>query len=342
MDATVKVALIGLASAIIVALLGAPYVAHYFENKPPVVSDMVTDKASPQLAFSIITFNAKASDPEGDKIYYNFWLKGPSTNGRATEMTGWTTSNKWNWSTSDTDVGNNEIEVRVRDLEHQNTSHSLNKEYLIKYPRDVRDRNTKCSDLITRGLYKEALSCLSNSIAINPNDANAWNAKGWSHFSLGEYVYALNCFNRSIEIEPLYKQAWLNKGRLLGVMGLYNDSLKSIDRAIEIDPYFARAWSDRGVTFSRQGNQSEAFKCYQKAVEMDPRDPIAWNNLGSGFLNYRNYTEAIKCFDKAIELYPTYTTALEYRGKTLKALGYDADAEVAFAKARASGYDIPP
>lgn len=74
------------------------------------------DRASPQAAGLAIVWTANASSPDDDEIVYDFFLKGPATNGELIEKTGWITENSWTWNTSDADIGENEVQVRVKRL----------------------------------------------------------------------------------------------------------------------------------------------------------------------------------------------------------------------------------
>jgi hypothetical protein len=89
-------------------------------NQLPVVSDLLPDKPSPQMAGTIITWTAEASDPDDDQLSYKFFLNGPATNLGPRDMTGWISDSKWTWITSQADVGNNLITVNVRDGKNVN------------------------------------------------------------------------------------------------------------------------------------------------------------------------------------------------------------------------------
>ena len=92
-----------------------PTIAPQVENKPPKLTDLRPDKASAQ-AGQVITWTAMATDPEpADQLLYKFWLTGPSTNGQMVDKTGWISDNTWTWTTTSDDVGNNQVEVWVRD-----------------------------------------------------------------------------------------------------------------------------------------------------------------------------------------------------------------------------------
>ena len=85
-------------------------------NKPPVVNSLTPDKTSPQLAGTAITWTAVATDPEKeDTILYKFFLKGPSTGDQWTQVADWGTDSSWAWNTSAKDVGDNQVQVWVRD-----------------------------------------------------------------------------------------------------------------------------------------------------------------------------------------------------------------------------------
>ena len=87
-------------------------------NVPPTATDLAPNRGSPQVAGSSVTWTATAIDPDGDRIYYRFWLKGPSTGNAWKDMTGWTASNRWTWHTTASDVGNNQVNVWIRDGKH--------------------------------------------------------------------------------------------------------------------------------------------------------------------------------------------------------------------------------
>jgi len=80
-------------------------------NKPPKLISLVPDSSSPQGAGSTISWTAKAKDPERDPILYRFFLND-------NPVTKWTKDSNWAWSTDDTDVGANTIEVQIRDGKH--------------------------------------------------------------------------------------------------------------------------------------------------------------------------------------------------------------------------------
>jgi hypothetical protein len=103
-------------------------------NRPPSVGIVVPDIESPQLPGNVIVWTGTASDPEGDRLLYQFWLNGPATGNVWKPMTNWSESNVWIWATNPIDGGNNIIDMRVRDGYHagpENWDSHLSAEYYI-------------------------------------------------------------------------------------------------------------------------------------------------------------------------------------------------------------------
>ncbi|MCK4732250.1 MAG: hypothetical protein KAT65_07310, partial [Methanophagales archaeon] len=48
------------------------------KNLPPFSPTLTADKPEPQPAGTAITWTASATDPDGDNLYYRFWISGPA------------------------------------------------------------------------------------------------------------------------------------------------------------------------------------------------------------------------------------------------------------------------
>ena len=80
-------------------------------NQPPALTALVPDIASPAAQGATVIWKAEAQDPEGDKILYKFQL-----NGR--DMSRWSESTSWKWSSKDLPAGDYKIRVLARDGKH--------------------------------------------------------------------------------------------------------------------------------------------------------------------------------------------------------------------------------
>ena len=95
--------------------IAGPYTAEITGNQRPLINSLDTTKASPQTAGESIIFNAKATDADGDLIYYQFWQSGPATSGIWRVVRTWGVTGTWMKMTSSSDIGNNQFRVWVKD-----------------------------------------------------------------------------------------------------------------------------------------------------------------------------------------------------------------------------------
>jgi len=96
------------------------------DNMLPTITALESNKASPQDAGTAIRWKAKAEDPEGDTIFYQFLLNGPSTANEWKEVAGWSSDSTWNWLTAVSDAGDYKVSVRVSDDYHSEPQRTYN------------------------------------------------------------------------------------------------------------------------------------------------------------------------------------------------------------------------
>ena len=97
-----------------------------FINQKPKILSLSSYQDGPIEAGTIIMWAAMASDPDNDKILYKFLLNGNT-------VQDWSPNRFWNWSTDDSNLGDNTIEAMVRDGKHadignfddRSTAHSV-------------------------------------------------------------------------------------------------------------------------------------------------------------------------------------------------------------------------
>ncbi len=95
------------------------------------IQSLNPDKASPQEAGTAIVWTTVAANPDSAQLLYDFLLKGPSTGGQLKDETGWIAENTWAWNATDADVGENQVEVRVKHSGSQNPEDSKALSFVI-------------------------------------------------------------------------------------------------------------------------------------------------------------------------------------------------------------------
>ena len=80
-------------------------------NRLPLLKALVPDRASPQQQGAAIFWKAEATDEEGDKILYRFFLDGR-------EVRKWSKTNSWSWLSQGLPAGDYQISVLAIDGKH--------------------------------------------------------------------------------------------------------------------------------------------------------------------------------------------------------------------------------
>jgi protocatechuate 3,4-dioxygenase beta subunit len=92
------------------------------QNLPPVITSLTSNVFSPQPIGATVMWRASAMDPEGNPVFYRYWLKGSATGGSWRIARDWSTDPTFVWPTSPADAGTSEIQVQVRDGLHSSPS----------------------------------------------------------------------------------------------------------------------------------------------------------------------------------------------------------------------------
>lgn len=199
-------------------------------NQHPVIVSLTPDKSSPQSEGTIITWTAKATDPENDPILYEFFQNGIA-------VTDWIPNNMWTncggsalspgyacGNGSVPNVGDNQIEVRVRDGKHagdQGSDDSRSADFVItgSKPSFVPIENVSSSarqpsvrgiwsvtgildEQITMALRQDDSGALSGEAKYEPESGTSWNAIAIGSIS-GRKVHVVLENNNSTEIFPI-------------------------------------------------------------------------------------------------------------------------------------------
>ena len=231
----------------------------------------------------------------------------------------------------------------------------------------------KGADLFGNQSYEEAIEAMDKVIEADPKNGTAWDVKGSSLVLAGLNMYddALKCFDKAIEIYPQDIWAWNGKGDVFNHMQRYEDAINAYDRALEIDPQALGPVNGKAHALWKLGRHNESLNVYDSAVEMASQDSekaLFWFEKAHLFAETGDYNETVKALDEVSKLAPQdkdlwidggvllsahlgrYEKALEYyerallidpadgyawyvKGEALKALGHQAEADEAFARA---------
>ena len=99
--------------------------------------------------------------------------------------------------------------------------------------------------------YEEALESFNKSIALKPDNAQAWYDKGSTLLKSEQFWPAIDAFDQAIGIYPNYVNAYFNKGLALAKTGGIRRG-PQFDQAVAIDPTHTLALYHRGATLFKK------------------------------------------------------------------------------------------
>ncbi|MEI7752780.1 MAG: tetratricopeptide repeat protein, partial [Candidatus Omnitrophota bacterium] len=186
---------------------------------------------------------------------------------------------------------------------------------------------TKALQANSAGNYDEALACAEKAIASDPNDANAYNARGLVYYMKGQKelsTLAIRDYDMAIKLKPDFAVAYMNRGNAKTDLGLYDSNIEDQNMAIKLSPTLASAYSARGAAYHRKKMYDRAIEDYGRSLELDPKHVGAYVGRGNSYYRSGKYDVAIRDYDQAITMDPNNADCYRYRGRTyLKKGAYD-------------------
>lgn len=141
------------------------------------------------------------------------------------------------------------------------------------------------------GNYPGAVTDYERGLAVEPENVELLNAKGFALFQNGESERAVYALEAALEADPKHAKAHNNMalasidlGELEMAEAHYRESL-----ALEPQPAI---YNDLGFVLERQGLVDEAMEAYQQSLELDPDSSAAHYNLGASLARDGQYAEA--------------------------------------------------
>ncbi|MBE9201537.1 MULTISPECIES: serine/threonine-protein kinase [unclassified Nodularia (in: cyanobacteria)] len=150
----------------------------------------------------------------------------------------------------------------------------------------------------------------------NVNDVNFQQLyqEGLKKYQAGNYEAAIEDFTQVIALDSENALAYNKRGNAYYQLGDYQQAKIDTSKAIELNPQNAGAYYDRGFAFYELGKYKEAISDYTKAIELNPRNAYAYHGRGLALVQMQENKEASEDFSTAIRLQPDYIEAYLQRG----------------------------
>jgi tetratricopeptide (TPR) repeat protein len=107
-------------------------------------------------------------------------------------------------------------------------------------------------------------------LAIQPENAQAWNVLGLLLDQQGDAPAALEHFDRAVQLAPADPRVHLNRALALLHLSRVDDAQGELEQAVRLDPVYAKAHFNLGLLLVKRGRAAEGSTHLRRALEIDP------------------------------------------------------------------------
>jgi len=115
-----------------------------------------------------------------------------------------------------------------------------------------------------------AIDDYSEMIRQDPNDAKAYNGRGFEYFKKGDYDQAFKDYARALERNPKEPVYWGNVGSVAVKKGSYDTAFIFCNKAIQLDPNAPRPYYWKGMAYIGKNDYNKAIPLFEKSLQLEP------------------------------------------------------------------------
>lgn len=183
------------------------------------------------------------------------------------------------------------------------------------------------------GRLAEAEAVYNDILRDNPEDANALQLKGLIHAARNETGQAITCMENSLSINPNQPSVHYNLGMLFSNLGRHSEAIGSLTAALNLNPNHLQASLMLASSLRQEGRLEDAEQQLELLLIRKQDYALAHIHKGLVLQAMKKPDEAIKAYNTAITLEPDNADARYNRGVAYEVLGEKDKAQQDFLQA---------
>jgi tetratricopeptide (TPR) repeat protein len=163
------------------------------------------------------------------------------------------------------------------------------------------------ADLWT-GNQEEIIESLNKAVAIEPNNAKVWKARGFSFFMMAGILddtkwidESLSSCDTSIELDDQDSEPWILKSLLLLAFNKIEESLICVKNSVNLNEDSYDAYLILAINQLNQQDFNNALLSVNKSIALFESNNVSWFLKGFILAQLGLLFDSIKCFDKSLE-----------------------------------------
>lgn len=191
--------------------------------------------------------------------------------------------------------------------------------------------------LQARNQPKESLTWFTQAAEAHPPTGEDLRIVALDYVLLNDEPDALHWLERSVAMDPQNSEAWYDLARTRMTQGDYRGAEQPIARALALQPKMAKAENNLGLIYEAENRPADAEKSYRLAMEWQRSDahpseqPLL--NLGALLTTEQRGAEAIPLLEQATTIAPRDAKCHEALARALDQQGQSARAATEMEKA---------
>ncbi len=151
------------------------------------------------------------------------------------------------------------------------------------------------------------------------------------YFNKADYRRALYNYNKVLALNPEDAQAYNNRGLVYYVMKKYSRAQKDFNRAVNLSP-MPRFYNNRAELYIAVKKFNLALRDYARALSSSYRNFFTYYNRANLYYQQKEFSKAISDYNQALKIWPSYY-AFFNRAVTCEKLGYFKQAADSYKEA---------
>ncbi len=154
--------------------------------------------------------------------------------------------------------------------------------------------------------YERAIKDLSQAIALNSEDADAYYERALAYYNSNKYEKSIEDYTVALSLRE-NSLTYTKRGEAYSSFEHYEQALSDFDQALLLNPQHAWAYADRGLAHRLLEHYEQAIADFDQALLLNPQDSWTYANRGLAHRLLEHYEQAVSDFDQAISLNPDDT-----------------------------------
>ncbi len=152
------------------------------------------------------------------------------------------------------------------------------------------------------GNFEGAIADYTEAIRLNPNDADAFNARGYAYFKLKQYSKAISDHTEAIRLQPNDSMTYVQRSVSYQGLGEYAKAITDCTEAIRLLPVNSFAYVVRGNAYCDLGEYGNAISDYTESIRILPGSAPVYESRANAYEKLGKFSMAAEDRRKAKEV----------------------------------------